>query len=232
MASHRAARAAGRRRAEAPRRWFGRGRTRSILALGTVLALAVTGTSAYWSDSATVSGITITAGSMDLRFSPLVGDSGDWSGAAGLGAGYTAGHLTIADLTPGESKAFNLAVRNFGDPDLTYAATVTRGGSWTYTGDPIQVRFYAGAVNANTVTYPRTGTCNGSALTGGAVTVTASTSPVIASPRTLTGGLGTPANGQKEQLCVVISMVTGAANANQGASGTMTFDFQAEQVVP
>lgn len=201
-------------------RWFGRGRTRAILSLGVVAALGVTGTSAYWTDEAVVSGGSISSGSMDLQVSA---DGTTWT-AVGIGTPGTAGHITVSNLTPSEAYAYPLRVRNVGDADFTYSATVTRGSSpaWTFVGDPVTVRVYAGSPVTTDTTYPIQQTCGGTALTA-AVTVTASSTTVV--PSRPVGAGATDA-----QLCVLVTLASTADNANQGKQGQLRLDFTAQQV--
>jgi predicted ribosomally synthesized peptide with SipW-like signal peptide len=229
VARHRAHRSAGGRQ----RRWFGRGRTRALLTLGTVFALGAVGTSAYWTDTATVGGTAITSGVMDLQLqTPASGTT--WIHSE-LGTSTTDSTLTIAALTPGESQAFDFAVRNVGNPNLTYTATVAQGaGTWSYVNTPIQVRFYAGTTSGgpsratNTSTYPRTGSCTGTAQGVAATTVT-STAQIVVPSRALGGGGSGSTDGQSEQLCVVVSMITTASNDNQGKTGTLQLVFKGDQ---
>jgi predicted ribosomally synthesized peptide with SipW-like signal peptide len=221
MAEHRAA-----RRGWFGGRWFGQGRTRALLAaLGLLVVPAAMGTMAYWTDTATVDSGSITAGSMDLQLqTPASGSSWVHQGA---GTTTTDAVLTISNLTPGESQAFNFAARNVGRPPFTYQATVARGGTWTFVdsagGGPVTVRFYAGASAraSNTSTYPRAGTCTGTAQAAGAVRVGASSATVVPT-RPL-------ASGASEQLCVVVAMAADAVTANQGRQGTIQLAFVATQ---
>lgn len=208
----------------ARRRWFGRGRTRALLTLGSVTMLGAVGTSAYWTDTANVDGGAITSGSMDLQLQ-MPYSATDWY-FVGLGSGLRDPNLAITDLTPGESQAFNFAARNVGQPDFTYTATVAHSADpWTFVNDPIQVRFYAGATAraTNTSTYPRTGTCSGTALGSGPVTATAAPGATVIPARPL-------ASGASEQLCAVVSMATTATSDNQGKTGDLAIDFTATQV--
>ena len=210
----------GRRRAE--RRWFGRGRTRALLSLGTVLALAVTGTAAYWTDTATVTGGTITSGSMDLQ----VSNNGSSWGAIGSGVGHSATHLTVTGMTPSESYAFPLHVRNVGDADFTYTVTVTQGTTptWGFVGQPITVQVYRGGTPSTDTTYPIQQECSGGTSLGAAQTVTAGASSVVPSPERLNAG------DAAQTLCVKVSMLSSATNSNQGKSGQLRFDITATQV--
>ena len=53
----------------APRRRTGR--IRALLALGVVLGLGSVTTGAYWTDDATITGITISSGKLDLKVDGL-----------------------------------------------------------------------------------------------------------------------------------------------------------------
>ncbi|NYJ01600.1 putative ribosomally synthesized peptide with SipW-like signal peptide [Nocardioides thalensis] len=209
----------------APRRrvWFGSGRTRAVLSLGVVLALGVAGTTAYWTDTAAVSTGPVTSGAMDLQVAQTT--AGPW-GAVGTGTAFSASHVTVPNLTPSEAYAFPLAVRNVGQADFTYTATVTQGGSpaWTFVGTPIQVQLYAGSPVTVDTTYPVQQTCGGTALTASPVTVTAGSTIVTSAARRVDAG------ATDAQLCVLVSMVSTADNANQGRQGQLRFDLSATQV--
>lgn len=202
----------------APRRWFGRGRTRALLALGTVFALGAVGTSAYWTDTATITGGTITSGSMDLQLQTP--SSASWV-HVGSGTSATDATLAIGNLTPNEYHAFDVAARNVGNADFTYTATVAQAGSWTYVNTPITVQFFTGGrVGAEDTSYPIQETCSGTAL---------ATVPVAAGPTTVIPSRPL-ALGASEQLCVRVGMVQDATDTNQNKSGQLRFDFTATQV--
>lgn len=210
------------RPAAAPRRrWFGRGRTRALLSLGIVLALGVVGTSAYWTDNGSIVTGAITAGKMDLQ--AVAPSPGTWA-LVGPGGSYTASSITVSNLTPTESQAFNLSVQNVGQPPFTYNATVQQGSTpaWTYTDTPITVTFWTGTAT-NTTAWPRAGTCSGSAI-GPTITVTAtaSTQSIYTAARRL-------AAGTSEQVCMIVAMVSGAANTDQGKTGALQFNVTAAQ---
>ncbi|MEZ0580025.1 SipW-dependent-type signal peptide-containing protein [Nocardioides sp. MH1] len=204
------------------RSWFGKGRTRAVLTLGVLGALGVTSTSAYWTDDAVVPSGQIASGSMDLQVS---NDNTTW-GAVGPGTAHSATHITVANLTPSEAYAFPLFVRDVGQADFTYTATVTQGASpaWGFVGTPITVQVYAGAPNTTDTTYPIQQSCGGTALTASAVTVTASSSSVMTAARRIGKG------ASDAQLCVLVSMVSSATNTNQGKQGQLRFDLTATQV--
>lgn len=210
------------------------GRIRLLLSLGLLVGFGAVGTTAYWTDRAVVDSGNISSGTMDLQLQTPTDDT--WRhvelGAGGQGTSTTDTALSIPNLTPGESRAFNFGARNVGNPNLTYTATVGRGGTWTYVGTPIRVRFSAGGTADNgTTNNLRTGTCDGTALGAGPVNVGTSATTVIPT-RTLTGGGSTTTTGQSEQLCVVVSMDPAATNDNQGKTGTLQLVFTATQAQP
>ena len=84
-------------------------RVRAALGLGVVATVGVTGTFAYWTDNATVSGTTFSTGSIDLKV----------NGVDNV-AGYTS--LTLANMVPGNSVAGVLTIRNNGTAPLKYTA--------------------------------------------------------------------------------------------------------------
>lgn len=204
------------------RRWFGRGRTRALLSLGSVAMLGAVGTSAYWTDTVSIAGGRIAAGTMDLQLAQTT--AGPW-GAVGSGTAYDASYLTVSNLAPAEAYAFPIAVRNVGDADFTYSATVTQGASpaWGFTSSAITVQLFAGAPDTTDTTYPIQQSCAGSPLAA-AATVTQGSAAVIAPARRLNAG------AVDGQLCVLIAMIPSADNANQGKQGQLRFDFSANQV--
>ncbi|MFT4299491.1 MAG: SipW-dependent-type signal peptide-containing protein [Aeromicrobium sp.] len=187
---------------------------RALLSLGLLAGFGAIGTTAYWTDQASITGGTITSGSMDMRF--------DTTGAIGLSTGYTKSAITWTGLVPGESKAFDLTVNNVGDPPFTYTATVTQGSSptWTYVDTPVTVQFFNGTAQADTV-YPQQDTCSGTAL-GTAQTVDTTNKSLITSAPTV-------AAGGSHQMCMVVGIASSATNDNQSKTGSLSFSFTATQ---
>lgn len=202
---------------------------RVVLSLGLLVGFGAIGTSAYWTDRAVVDGGQLSSGSMDLQLQTPT--NADWRhvglGADGTGTATTDTALAIPNLTPSESVAFGLGARNVGNPRLTYSATVATSGTWTFVGSPIRARFYAGTVQSNTTTYPRTGTCNGPAL-GSADVIVTGTATTIIPDRSLTGAV-MPSAGQSESLCLVVSMISTATNDNQSKTGALRLTFTGTQ---
>ncbi len=188
-----------------------------------MFALGAVGTSAYWTDTATVTGTSINAGSMDLQVAAST--AGPWN-AVGTGANWTgATHVAVANLTPSESYAFNLGVRNFGDADFTYSATVTQGTSpaWGFSSGVITVQFFRGGGPSTDVTYPIQQDCGVGTSLGPAVAVTNGNSALFNAAEGLN-------KGANQSLCLRVAMTPAAGNANQGMSGQLRFDFTANQV--
>lgn len=204
----------------APRRRTGR--VRAVLCLGVIASLGVISTGAYWTDSAVVTTGTITSGTMDMQVSK---DGSTWD-AVGTGTTGSASHIAVSNLTPSEARAYPIYVRNVGDADFTYSATVKQGATpvWTFVGTPITVQLYAGAPVTTDTTYPIQQSCTGTALTASAITVTASSQGVISADRRVNKG------AVDAQLCVLVTMSSGATNDNQGKTGQLRFDFAANQV--
>ncbi|MVA74720.1 hypothetical protein GC722_01525 [Auraticoccus sp. F435] len=196
---------------------------RPVLALAAAVVLGVGGASsyAYWQDTAQVTTGQITAGTLDLQL-----DSG---GAVGTGTAYTKTSIAASNLYPGERLAFPLTVRNVGGVPVRYSATVTRAASqpWTYDATAITLQVYAGPTTAAGTSYPRTGSCGGTALHSSAVAVAPS-----GGPQALFSARGPLGGGAEEPLCLLVAMPSTAANANQGKTGTLQLDLTAEQVVP
>ncbi|WP_067432008.1 SipW-dependent-type signal peptide-containing protein [Nocardioides jensenii] len=189
-------------------------RTRALLSLGLLVGFGSIGTYAYWSDTAVVTGGPITSGAMDLQF--------DTNGAVGNGAGYAKTTITWTGLAPDERKAFNLTVKNVGNPPFTYLATATRGVSptWTFTGSPITVQLYAGTAVADT-TYPQQDSCTGSPL-GTAQAVDTTNKPLISTAQEIAAG-GT------QSICIIVGLDPAADNANQSKTGSVSLTFTANQ---
>ncbi|QIX26922.1 hypothetical protein ncot_10135 [Nocardioides sp. JQ2195] len=189
-------------------------RTRAVLSLGLLLGFGSIGTYAYWSDTAVVSGGPISSGTMDLQF--------DSNGAVGPGANYAKTTISWSGLVPGERKAFNLDVRNVGDPPLTYVATATQGASpaWSFVGTPITVQLFTGRAQP-VAAYPQVDTCSGTSL--------APAKNVDGTAKSLTDTAQQIAASGTQQVCVIVGLDLAATNANQGKTGSVALTFTASQ---
>ena len=189
-----------------------------LLSVGVFLSLGGLGTVAYWTDGSTVSSGSISSGSMDLQF--------DTNGAAGLGVAYARNDVTWTNLAPGERKAFNLTVKNVGNPSFTYTATVTRAATpaWTYVGTPVTVQFFAGTRAVVDTTYPQQEECTGAAL-GPARAVDGTNRSLLTPAPGIAGG-------GAQAVCMVVGIDATATNENQSRTGALSFSFVATQVEP
>lgn len=205
--------------------WFGRGRTRALAALGVLVALGVATTSAYWTDSATVTGGTISSGSLDITAGPTTGAE-HLTGTGPSNWDFTA--LSITDMIPNESVARTLVVRNSGTAPLRFNATVrSTTGDLTSGTSGLQVQVFDQASSAtNTGTQAggdRTGTCTGTQRYSGYVSVTASASIFPAD-------IDLPTTGASRTLCVRAWLDQAAPNTLQGRSTNVQLTLSAVQL--
>lgn len=174
-------------------------------ALGLVGGL---GTQAYWNDQATVTGATVTSGTLDL----LV------DGVQGNPTTYSWSSLSMTDMAPGESKAGTVTLSNAGTTPFTVAATATASGNL----DPhVTARVVLAGSATTDTTYPRQEACAGGTQTFND-TLGNSGKTVIASTSTL-------AAGATLVVCVSLTLATNAPNSMQGKSYTPVFTFTATQ---
>lgn len=220
MSSHRASRAD--RRSPDRRRLFGRDRVRpartsrrerrrhwwssvplrAVLSLGLAFGIGSAGTFAYWTDEATVSGITITAGTLDLEINDDADDS----------VSFTS--LNISNMIPGQSVAGVLKIENAGNVGFTYTAATSVSNSTLASALDVKV------TNASSVggSSPNA-TCSGSQLSG---TGSKLDQALVSTARTL-------AASASENLCIQVSMPSNAPSSLQGLSTTVSYTFTATQ---
>ncbi|WP_435771042.1 SipW-dependent-type signal peptide-containing protein [Nocardioides sp. SYSU DS0651] len=214
-----------RRRADGPRRWFGRGRTRALLTLGVLAGLAVTSTTAYWTDEATIDGGTISTGTLDLTAGPTTGSEQ----LTGPGPNtWTSTLLAVSSMVPGESVAATFVVRNSGSAPLRFNATVrSTSNDLTAGSTGLRLQIYDNGTTAtNTGTLAgadRSGTCNGSQVYVGYLSTTAS-ADVFPSDVALA------ATGATRSLCVRAWLDTAAPTSLQGRSTSVQVTLGAEQL--
>ncbi len=183
-------------------------RVLAAMSLGVVAACAATGTFALWSDSATISGTTISSGSIDLKVNSNV-DSDN---------GFTT--MSLANMVPGNSAAGVITVRNAGNSPFTYyvdGAASNADGKGLGTALVVKVTGDATRSGAS----PNF-TCAGSAL---ANTGTSFAANLVQSsnPRLL-------AAGSSETLCVQATLPTGASTSLQNATTNASFTITANQI--
>lgn len=182
--------------------------SQALLLAGALLLGATSGlgTLAYWNDVETVSGGTITAGSLDLAVEDSNGVAvSRWN------------QLTLANIAPGESFAAALTVRNVGTTPFTVAVAASGTGLLL---PAVDVAVASGVAPVTTSpSYPRRQTCG-----------VATDRPLSSSP---TWDLAeTVLPGGSVQLCVRLALQVTADNALQGKTITPVFTLTATQVQP
>ena len=184
-------------------------RAACALLAATVVGVGSLGTYAFWTDEATLASGTITSGTLNLRVDGNEGNPTPYSWTA----------LSLTDMAPGESVAAQLSVQNTGTTPFTFTAT----GAFTAGIQPyFQLRVVRGGTAGNSGSaYPRTGSCTGGTETFATGTLANGATVVPTSPVVAAGGSTT--------LCVIASLPISAANAAQGASGTLTLNLSAVQ---
>lgn len=198
------------------------GRTRAVLMLAAVGVLAtgmsVKGTFAFWTDSATATTGSFSAGTLDITVNGQLAGSGNINGTT------TVASLTLKDMVPGESIAATFPVANNGTVPLTYNLTGTGSGGLAVTnGLQYAVTFGGTATNTGSAaTGNRTGSC-GTTATDANTTLLTGTPSSFATARAL-------AVGASDTVCVVARLNSNAPNALQGAVGTASLLFDSKQV--
>lgn len=194
------------RRAPSPDRWWTSVRLRALLSLGLVFGFGSAGTFAYWTDQAVVSGITIKAGTLDLKVSKNSPEN-----YLNNITDYT--DLNITNMVPGNSVAAIVKVKNVGDVGFTYTASTSVSNSTL--ANALDVKVTAGSVSGSSPS----ATCSGSALSG---TASKLDQALITTSRTL-------AANAVDALCIQVTMPTTASTTLQGASTTVSYTFTATQ---
>ena len=174
-----------------------------LLSLGMVVGVGATGTFAAWTDSATVSGTTISSGTIDLKVNDL--DSI---------IGYTG--MSITGMLPGNSNAAVITVRNAGTAPLKYyldASTSNADGKGL--GAALTAKVTGDAATSGT---SPSATCPGAALSGSRSSFGASLLGSAASPRLL--GVGA-----SETICIQGTLPSNASTSLQGATTNISLTF-------
>lgn len=197
-------------RAERPRAGLRLGRG-PLVVLSLVAALAsVTslGTYAFWNDTATVTGSSITTGTLDLE----VDDADDLPSWV---------PFSMSDVAPGESRAAVLRLRNAGSTPFTVTATGSATGADL--ASVVTVRVVVGGGTTPETSYPRTETCaGGTEVYSGTLAGSPTVLPASAAVAPAVDGGSTP-------LCLEATLPTGAGNTLQGKTWTPTFTLIATQ---
>lgn len=185
-------------------RGLGSVRVRAALSLGVVLSVGATGTFAYWTDAATVSGTTFTAGTIDLK----VNGNDNVTGYA---------TLSISAMVPGNSTAAVLTIANSGTAPLKYTASTTATNA---DGKDLRSALVVKVTGDTTTsgTAPAT-TCAGTALAGAG---TALNGALLSTGRPLAAG---PSAAASEKICVQVTLPASAASSLQGATTDVVLTF-------
>jgi predicted ribosomally synthesized peptide with SipW-like signal peptide len=195
----------------------------AVLAVAVLVTLGVTGTYAYWTDSATVSTGPLGSGKLDLKVGASTADQ-----LTEPGGTWTYDAFAIADLLPGESVAASFVVGNGGSTPLKYTGTVATSNNELYntTTPGLQVTVTTGGTAGNTgsqSTGNRTGSCSGGTATQVTnANVSTTMAQINASAITLM-----PAG--KTTYCVVAKLATTSPTTMQGKSVVLQFVFEATQ---
>lgn len=190
-----------------PLRALATARVRAALGLGVVLSGFVTGTFAYWTDAATMTGATFSAGTVDLKLNDL-----------DTVAGYTS--LNLDTMVPGNSMAGVLTIKNAGTAPLTYTAETTATDA---DGKNLRGNLSVKVTGATSVTGTSPAlTCGDTALPGSQNTLNG---PLISTARQL-------AAGASETVCVEVSLDAAASTTLQGATTDVVFTFNATSDLP
>jgi predicted ribosomally synthesized peptide with SipW-like signal peptide len=173
---------------------------RVLLSTGLLFGIGSAGTFAHWTDQVTVTGITFTAGTIDLKVNNQ-----------DTVTGYTT--LNISNMVPGNSVAGVLSVKNAGTAPLKYTAVsaATNGDSKNLRGGlTVKVTGDSSVTGSSP-----SATCNGSSLSG---TGSALNSGLVTTGRLLTANAS-------ENLCVQVTLPSSASTSLQGATTDVTVTF-------
>lgn len=179
-------------------------------ALGLVGGL---GTQAYWNDVETVSGATVTSGSLDLKVEDV--DSYDWI------------LLSMSNMAPGESTADSITLSNAGTTPVNWSATGEATGSDGNALVPhMTMVVEVGATATSDGTYPRQEACSGTGVT------TYNDLPVATTPVTIVPGPVAMQPGDSIEVCVRVTLPLTAPDATQNKTYLPVIKFTAVQVTP
>jgi predicted ribosomally synthesized peptide with SipW-like signal peptide len=187
-------------------------RVRAALCLGMLVALGWTSTTAFWTDTATMTGGTFTSGTLDVGLDGnLAGQGGTWANT----------QLQLANMVPGESVADAFAVQNVGTTPLVYRATAVAAGALA---PNLRFSVSTGSTASNTTdgSGNRVGTCVGGTVEIADATLSSVPVAVVATDQLI--GVG-----GSQSMCVQVTLITTAPNSAQGLSATTTFTFNARQ---
>jgi len=209
-------------------RWVASVQVRMLLSLGLVLGFAAVGTTAYWADTATFTTGKIEAGSLDLQLGgrhPVTGEV-QWQ-AVGLDQPWNYSVLQLDNVSPGESVAMELHLRNVGTTPLTFTGVGTSTSNDL--GAHLKASTWLGGTARNEGTREavnRKGHCDGGTEQWWA-NHALSTTPEVVTPRNRAVAL---VPGATIQVCMLAGLVAEAPNSIQGKSTTIKVLLTGKQV--
>ena len=185
-------------------------RARALLSIGIVLGFGAVGTLAAWTDQATVTGGTFTAGTLDLQVNDSQSNPSNFTS-----------QLTFPNMVPGSSVAAMLAVQNKSvGAKLTYTMT---GGATNTLGTALHLQVFTGGSASNSA---GVGTCSGTQIVADVAFANANTTSIIGTAR---GPLA--ASTGVENLCFRVELPSTASSTLQGGTSVATFILTATSVV-
>ncbi|MCW2815596.1 MAG: hypothetical protein JWN84_3051 [Nocardioides sp.] len=201
------------------------GRARAVLSLGAIGVLAtgmsVQGTFAFWTDDATAQTGTFTSGSLDITLNGAL----TTAGLANNPGRTTLSELGLADMAPGESRAFAFPIVNAGTVGLTYTISGSATGALSSAMRFTVATGAAGNASANGL---RTGTCANAAISATPNQTLPSTTPATIAP--VVSAARPLAPGATETICVIARLDSATLNDRQLQTMTADLIFNAKQV--
>lgn len=180
---------------------------RLLLVLGLLGLLGVRGTYAFWTDTASVDGTSLTAGTIDIQV-----DSAD---------SITSTTLAMASMVPGSTAAQVISVKNSGTVPLTYSVTSgltgVDAGAYASTSSLRLTVILGGTRSAS----GGNATCSGGTPLVSAVGLTSTPSTQVVPRR---GPLAVDAS---ESLCVQVGLDAAAPSSLQGKAASLSLSVVA-----
>lgn len=202
-------------------------RGRLLLSTGLILGFGAVGTLALWSDTASISSGPITSGTLDLQIGGRHPQAGEiqWDRP---GQDSTLRHAVVEldNVSPGESVAMELHVRNAGSTPLTFTGV---GRSATDDMSPhLTASTILGGAATNSGTREavnRSGTCSSGTTWWDRHVLSTSETPVTP------GGAAVRLDpGERIQVCMLAAFSASAPGSFQGRTTTITVALRAKQV--
>lgn len=194
-------------------------RVRAALSLGVLVGLGAIGTSAFWTDEATVNSGGFSAGAIHLDLAGNVRVKPET---------YAWTSMALTDMIPGSNRAAMLPVHNNSVPSSLRFTYVVQGG---YVISGSENAPFASSLQ---ITFYRNATVNGTqtACTGGTIVGTAQQLLTANTSAALLPSQGPVTVGTPDALCVVVGLSADAPNTAQGRAATVRLQFLATSVAP